>query len=214
MMAPLKLYEKLFLNLRVWGIERIPKGPKIYMQNHITSTDPYWVLPLLPEPVHVIIGPGYKSKLLARVFDYFEQINAMPDQRKAAVDKAVACLKRGGAIYTAPEGDIQPLFQLGRFYPGVAKIYRRFPAPIVPIALLAPRKAIRHYPWLDIEADGQVFRGLFCLRGPYCINIGEPIMPDIREDADEIEDNLRIMSELKVRMRELIEEIRVNNFWL
>ncbi len=210
----LRLYQKLFLKLYVWGRENIPPGPKIYAQNHISSTDPYWVLPLLPEPVHVIVGPGYQSKLLGRALDYLEQINAADPHRKTVVDKAVQYLQHGESVYTAPEGDIRPTFQLGRFYPGIARIYRRTRAPIIPVALLAPRSALKDHPMFDIELDGRVYPGLMVLRGPYCVCFGEPFMPEVREHADEIEDNLRIVAEFKQRMNELIEDVRVNKFWM
>ncbi len=209
-----RLYQRLFLNLRVWGLEHIPPGPKIYVQNHITSTDPYWVLPLLPEPVHVIVGPGYHLKSLSYLLDYLEQINAAPRKRKAVVDKAVQYLERGESVYTAPEGDVQETFHLGRFYPGVARIYRRIHVPIVPIALLAPRSAIKARPMFDMEVDGHVYRGITVMRGPFCVNIGKPFTPEIRETADETEENLRMMAELKQRMAGLIEDVRVNKFWL
>ncbi len=203
----LRAYQRLFLDLHVSGRDRIPRGPKIYVTNHITSTDPYWVLPVFTEPVHVIIGPGYQSKLGALVLDAFEQINAMPEHRQSVVDKAVGYLQGGESIYTAPEGDIQPLFQLGRFYPGVARIYRRARVPIVPIALHAPQEAMREFPRLDMVVDGRRYRTVFVLRGKYFINVGEPFMPNVRTDRLEAEDNERIMDELKERVRGLVDEI-------
>lgn len=211
--ASIRLYQRLFLDLRVWGRKHIPPGPKIYLQNHITSTDLYWVLPILPEPVHVIIGPGYQSKVVARVLDYFEQINATPRHRKTVVDDAVKYLKRGESIYTAPEGDVQETFRLGRFYPGVAKIYRKIQVPIIPIALLAPRRAMKEFPRLKMIVEGHVYRCVMVLRGPFCVHIGEPFLPELR-DGDRNADNERIMAELKQRMRALIEDVRVNKFWL
>lgn len=209
-----RLYQKLFLDLHVWGREHIPPGPKIYVTNHITTTDPYWVLPVFTEPVHVIIGPGYKSKWLARVLDYLEQINALPQHRKAVVDQAVRYLERGESVYTAPEGDLCPTFQLGRFYPGVAKIYRRIQVPIIPIALLAPRHAMKERPSLEINVDGRTYRAVTVMRGPYAIHVGRPFWPELRATADEAADNLRIMEDLKARLQALINEIRVDRFWL
>jgi hypothetical protein len=43
---------------------------------------------------------------------------------------------------------------------------------------------------------------------------GEPFVPEVREHADETEDNLRIVAEFKQRMNELIEDVRVNKLWL
>ena len=207
--SAIRFYQRLFLDLRVWGRENIPPGPKIFAQNHIASTDPYWVLPLLPEPVHVIVGPGYQSKMLARLLDYLEQINAMPQHRHSVVDHAVKYLQRGESIYTAPEGDLQDTSRLGRFYPGVAKIYRRIQAPIIPIALFAPRRAMREFPRLDMVVQDRVYKCVAVLRGPFGVNIGEAFLPELRRSADEHDENQTIMDELKERMRHLIEEMRL-----
>ena len=212
--ASIKAYQQLFLDLHIWGRKYIPAGPKIFVTNHITATDPYWVLPVFPKPIHVIIGPGYQSPVMRWVLDHFEQINAMPEFRNAAVDKAVEYLARGESVYTAPEGDLQPTFSLGRFYPGVARIYRKSRAPIIPIALFAPRSAMKEYPRLNLVVDGRVYRTIVVLRGPFCINIGEPFTPRIDETLDEDRDNQAILDELKERMRLLIEDIRINKFWL
>jgi len=212
MVCGIKVYQRLFMDFRVWGRERIPTGPKIYVTNHITSTDPDWVLPVFTEPVHVIIGPGYQSKILARVFDFFEQINAMPDHRHSVVDKAVRYLRKGESIYTAPEGDLQEPFQLGRFYPGVARIYRQTRVPMIPIALVAPRSAMRKWP-LNFVVDGRIYRTVMVLRGPYFISVGEPFSPNVTEDGGSDEDQ-RVTDELKERIRILVEEVRTNKFWL
>lgn len=208
----LNVYRRVFLDCRVWGRDRIPPGPKIYITNHITSTDPAWVLPVFTEPVHIIIGPGYQSKILARLFDCFEQINAMPGHRQSVVDEAVKYLKKGEPIYTAPEGDIQEQFQLGHFYPGAARIYRKTRVPIVPIALLAPRSAVKEWP-IQTVVEGRAYRTVMVLRGLFCINVGEPFTPDVTDDGDAQEDQ-RIMDEIKERMRELVEDVRINKFWL
>lgn len=207
-------YMKLFVDLRVWGRENIPVGAKIYVQNHITANDPCFVLPIIPDCVHVVVGPGYNIRPLAWVLGRFEQINAMPDHRATVVDHAVKYLEAGEAVYTAPEGDLQELFQLGRFYPGVARMYRRCRAPIIPIALVAPKRHAHDYPWMENELDGRVYRAYYMFRGTYCINIGKPFYPEIRADVDEKEDNRRITAELEQRMQKLIDEVRHDKFWL
>ncbi len=206
-----KAYRDLFLDFRVWGRERIPPGPKIYVTNHITSTDPTWVLPVFTEPVHIIIGPGYQMKVLGWALDYLEQINAMPEHRKTVEDSAVKYLMRGEAIYTAPEGDLHDPFHPGKYFPGVARIYRRARVPIIPIALLTPRSRMKEMPVTTV-VDGRVYRNVLVLRGPFCANVGEPFTPDVSENGDANEDQ-HIMDELRERMRRLIDDIRINKFW-
>ncbi len=209
----IKAYQRVFLDFHVWGRENIPKGPKIYVTNHITSTDPLWVLPVFTEPVHIVIGPGYKSPLFAKVLDALEQINCMPAHRKKTVEKAVAYLSQGEAVYMAPEGNLQELFRLGRFYHGVAKMYRKAQVPIIPIALIAPKHAMREYPRLDDVVEGHVYRMVPVLRGTYCINVGEPLMPDIPAGSDD-EQNEYVTTMVKERIRQLMEDARVNKYWL
>lgn len=202
----LRTYARIFLDLRVFGRNNIPGGAKIYAVNHICASDPYWMLTIYPEPVHILIGPGYKSPVMARVFDYFEQINTMPACRHLAVDKAVQYLRRGGAIYMAPEGDIQTEQRLGHFYPGVAKMYRRCPVPIVPIAVCTKPENMKEYRWLEVQVEGRVYRAVFVLQGLYVVNIGKPFMPEIRHEVDEKTDNARIMEEVKQRIAALLSE--------
>lgn len=209
-----RAYMKLFFDVRLWGRENIPSGPKIYVHNHITANDPFCILPIIPDCVHVVVGPGYSIAPLAWLLDRFEQINAMPDHRATVVDRAVEYLEKGDAVYMAPEGDLQELFQLGRFFPGVGKIYRRCPVPIIPIAVAAPKRHARDYKWLENNVEGRVYRAYFMFRGTYCINIGQPFYPEIRDTTDEKDDSERITAQIKQRIQELVDEVRHDKFWL
>jgi 1-acyl-sn-glycerol-3-phosphate acyltransferase len=206
----LRTYQRLAMDLRVRGLANIPPGPKIFATNHITTTDPYWVLPFFGEPVHIIIGPGYQSKTMARVYDCFEQINAMPAHRHTVVEKAVAYLKRGESIYTAPEGDLHPVGSLGPFYTGVGRICRQSGAPIIPIALHAPPQAMKDYPGWSMSVEGRVYRTLVVSRGPYYIDVGRPFRPAVWPELDENDDARRIAGELRARIGDMIEGLRRN----
>ncbi|UCE60814.1 MAG: 1-acyl-sn-glycerol-3-phosphate acyltransferase [Phycisphaerales bacterium] len=213
LVCSIRAYQFLFHNLRVWGRENIPQGAKIYVTNHITTHDSFWVLPVFTEPVHIVIGPGYDSPFIARILDSFEQINASPDHRKTVVANAVKYLKKGEAVYLAPEGDMQGPFQLGRFYPGVARMYRETRVPIVPIAVVAPKSCMHEFSRLQTVVDGRVYRTVTVLRGTFCINVGRPMMPAIPDAAPQEQDEC-ILDALKRRMESLVEDVRVNKFWL
>ena len=209
----IKLYQRLFLDLCVWGRDRIPKGPKLFVTNHITCTDALWPLPIFGEFVDIIIGPPYQYSMFAALLDSFEQINAMPGHRKNAVAEAVTYLERGESVFICPEADMQELFQLGRFYPGVARIYRRARVPIVPIALVAPKRCMHESPRINTVIDGRVYRMLNVLRGTYCINVGEPFAPECPGGSDEEQDE-RITALVKARIEQLMDDVRRTKFWL
>lgn len=201
----------LFLDLRVWGRENIPKGSKIFVINHISSHDIIFAL-IFGELLHIVIGPGYKNPFVARLFDAFEQINSMPSHRNTVVDEAVKYLNRGESVYMAPEGDFQDQFKLGRFHSGVARMYRKSGAPIIPMAMLAPKSSFREVPGTT-EVDGRTYRNKIVWKGPYCINIGEPFYPEIPEGTEHEQDQA-ILDQLKQRLEFLIHDARVNKFWL
>jgi len=200
------------MDMHVWGKENIPSGAKIYVINHITAHDPFWVLPVVNEPVHIIIGPGYHSAMSARFLNAFEQISAMPNDLRGMVTSAVGYLRKGEAIGIAPEGDLSDVSHLGEFHPGVAAIYRQERVPIVPIALLAPRRRIREYPKQSKTINGRVFRMVKVVRGPYCINIGEPMLPELPEGARKGQNDF-LLRVLRERLESLIQDIRTNKFW-
>lgn len=208
----IRAYQFLFHNLRVWGRENIPKGPKIYLTNHITTHDSFWVLPVFTEPVHIVIGPGYESPFIARVLDSFEQINASVAHRKFVVDAALKYLAKGESVYLAPEGDMQELFSLGRFYPGFARMYRRARVPIVPVAVLAPKNDMTTLP-LKTVVEGRVYETRTVLRGTFCISVGQPLMPELPEGTPD-EQEQHVIDVVKHEMESLVEDMRVNKFWL
>lgn len=210
----LRCYQKAFWDFRVYGRERIPPGPKIFVSNHITSVDHFWIMLALPEPVHMVVGPGYAPAALARILDYFEQINARPAQRGTVVENACRYLSTGESVFITPEGDLQPTLQLGRFFTGVAKIYRRSRVPIVPIALLTPRSRIRRHPKWDLRADDRVFPMAMVWRGPVCVNIGEAFTPSLPNDPNNTDEDQRITDNTRDRVAALAEEARTHRFWL
>lgn len=208
-----KVYQRFFLDLRIWGREDIPAGPKIYASNHITALDGAWVLPVFREPVHYVIGAPYQIRMLGKVWDFFDQINGLPKHRKTVVDEAVRRIERGGSIYICPEGDFHQQFNLGRFYHGIARIYLRTHAPIVPIALVAPTHRLREYPFPTV-VDGRVYRLVVVLRGPFLINVGTPMQPTWPEHGTDEEKDEAVVSAVKERIAALVEDVRVHKFWL
>ena len=209
----IRAWERLFLDRHVWGRENIPAGAKIVVVNHISSHDAFRIISVFPEPLHCVIGPGFHSPLIARLLHALEHINVMSERGKEVPVEAAKYLARGESVCIAPEGDIHEPFHLGRFFPGVARIYRQHPAPILPVALVAPRHSLREYPRRNTIIDGRVYRMVLVKRGPYCINFGEPWMPDCtgKSDAKAL---LYITRGLEERMATLVDDVRQHRFWL
>jgi 1-acyl-sn-glycerol-3-phosphate acyltransferase len=208
----IRAYQRLFMDFHVWGREQIPEGPKIYVSNHITSTDLYWTLPAFPEPVHFVLGPSYQFRWWGRFLDTFEMISAMPGEAKTLIESSVRYLEKGEPVAIAAEGDIQDPFRVGPLQPGVAAIYRRAKVPIVPMALIAPQRCLREYPFPQV-IDGRVYRTVAALRGPFGVNFGEPCLPDLPQGSRK-EQNDYLLNFLRERLQSLAEDARAHKFWL
>lgn len=208
------------MKYRVIGRDRIPSGPKLFVSNHISAFDGLWVLPVfadwqhqLAAPVHVVVGPPFAVPGMAWLCRWFDQINALAAHRSTVVDKAVKRLEAGASVYICPEGDFHEQFTLGRFYPGAAMMYRRAQAPIVPMALVAPKESLREYPF-PTRVDGRVYRCVVGLRGPFVINIGEAMRPTILTEGTDKEINEDVMRQVKERIAQLVEEVRREEAWV
>ncbi len=209
----IRAYERAFMRVHVWGREHITPGPKIYVGNHISSFDPFYFLPILPQPMHFIIGPGYDTALNKKLLDSFEQINALEGDGRSIVREAVQYLSRGDSVCIAPEGDIQEPGKVGRFHPGVARIYLAAGVPLVPIATLAPMHCLKELPQHQQEIDGRTFRMVVVKRGPYCISLGKPWLPKV-PNGSEAKQTVILTRVIQQRIAEMVEEIRLEKFWL
>lgn len=202
-----RTYSRFAWDFRLLGRQRLEQGPQIYVANHLASVDPYWVMMAVPEFLHIVIGPPFSVPWLAPVFRLFEQINALPQHRKTTVTDACHYLALGESIYIAPEGDVQPPFQLGHFYTGLAKIYRKSRAPIVPVAMAVSPSDIRRHPKWDMQVDGRSYEARMVWRGKIRVMIGKPMTPQLALDADEESDNQRITGEVRSMIAAMLTEL-------
>ncbi len=212
----IKFYLKIFLEFKVWGKSNIPKnGAKIFCSNHFSSTDPFFVITLMKEPVHMVIGPGFSVPFFRKILKHGEQINASPSERKNVVNNAASYLEKGESIYIFPEGDLNSQGGLAKFYTGIAKIYLKKPVPIIPIAIISPMRYVKEKDY-NIKTEEETFRTLTVLSGKYYANIGEPL--DFSEylnlaDADTRKIEEEITDKIKKKIEELLLDIKLNKFW-
>lgn len=202
----IKLYLNIFLEFKVWGHENIIDGPKIFCSNHFSSTDPFFMITIMDEPVHMVIGPGFSVPVFRKILKLGEQINALPENRKNVISDAVKYLKKGESIYIFPEGDLNDQVSLKEFYHGMAKIHLEFPCKIIPIGIVSP---IRYVKEIDknLKVGETTYRTFAVMSGKYYANIGECIDFDKNVKAEEITNTV------KNRIKFLIDDIKTNKFW-
>ncbi len=132
----------LLYRIRVEGTANIPdKGPVLLACNHVSYVDALVIGGCLRRPVRFVMY--YKIFEIPLLRSLFRTARAIPiasakenpqllEEAYASIDKMLA---RGEVVCIFPEGQITRTGELNPFRQGIAKIIKRRPVPVVPMAL-------------------------------------------------------------------------------
>ena len=204
-----KISLHLAFDFYTWRSSKISKGPKIYVSNHFSSSDAHIVTTLMKEDLHMVLSRAFTVPLLKTYLKYAEQIPANTKENRAkVVDRCVHYLKKGESIYIFPEGMLNTDNELLEFKKGVARLYLKYPVPIVPIGLIAPKRSINSKVGKLTNYDMKVVS-----KNYYC-NIGDEMTfeQELKMEDKGLAEEI-IMSKIKDRVQYLIDDIRNNKFW-
>lgn len=149
----LRLFFRLYGRWRLIGVENVPKtGPVIFAANHASYLDPLvgwsaiW-------GTRKMIGVAKEELWKNRLVAYFmDSLDSIPVKRHSAdrtmFRRCLEVLERGDTVGIFPEGTRTYDGKLNPAEPGMALLYVKTKAPIVPVALIGtfemyPRKAKR-----------------------------------------------------------------------
>lgn len=131
-----------FYRLKVEGKENFPKqGPYLIIANHVSFVDWLFLMAVCPEPIRFVIDYQY---YYARGLPFWlRQARLIPiatrRERPEILERAFLrverALDRGDVIGLFPEGALTRTGDRRRFQPGLQKILRRRPVPVVPVIL-------------------------------------------------------------------------------
>ena len=195
----------------VWKEEEFVKGPKIFCSNHFSSSDVHFVTTLTKEPLHMVIGPGFSIKYVNKFLYWTEQIPALTKEDKYnVVDAAVKYLKDGDNVYIFPEGRLNTQEELDIFRAGIARIYLKYPVPIIPIGLIAPKRRVKD------KHSTTARRKITVVNKNYYANIGKALYFKEEEELAKTDQKLaekQILEKLKDKISFLINDVKTNKFW-
>ncbi|MCB2147341.1 MAG: MFS transporter [Deltaproteobacteria bacterium] len=123
-------------------LDRIPdKGPAVLVCNHVSYMDALLIIGACRRPVRfVIYEPIYRIFLLNFIFRAARAIpiasqRTNPAGLKVAFDEISKALEAGEVVCIFPEGQLTQDGHVAGFKPGIERIIRRNPVPVVPMAL-------------------------------------------------------------------------------
>ena len=186
-------YASLALTVDLAWQAPLPRGPKVVAFNHPTTTDPFYMLAVIPEQMSLLITdmaiavPGFGDYLRAA-----GHVPVVEGRGRLAFEQAGHLLQEGRTIGIFPEGALSPLgagLGFHRAHTGAARLALSAGVPIVPVGIALDPGRIR---FSTAEAGGRTETARWYLGGPYAVTVGKAMT--CRGDVEDW-DHVRSVSE-------------------
>jgi 1-acyl-sn-glycerol-3-phosphate acyltransferase len=174
-----RIYARVLLKLDVRWLASLPAGPKLFVANHPSATDPFVISQLLYSRNHsrhlsvLISGNAFAMPIFGGFLRRIEQISAAPGQARSAFEQAQARLRAGHSVAIFPEGLVSP--RQGGCHPprsGAARLALSTGVPVIPVGIYLPRE--RSY-YIASKLTGKPTAAYWYLYGPYGMTVGRPL---------------------------------------
>jgi len=193
----LLVFSAIMLRFEVRRHTHLPPGPKIFVANHPSATDPFLIHLVSKEKLSVLIT--VKAFQVPVFGSFLRRVGEIPvplEQGGAALEHAQEYLRTGRSVAIFIEGHISP--EEGGFLPprtGAARLALNSRVPVVPIGI-----SLRRDRCLNIRSRiaGKHSEARWYLRGPYTITVGQPMQFD-----SDVEDRLHVRTVSEAIMHQI-----------
>ncbi len=169
-----RLYAGIALGMDLQRLAPLPQGAKIIAANHPSSIDPFMLMGLSDEPIHILIAEMcFQMPMLGRFLRAAGHIPVVAESKRTAFETALALLASGKVVGIFPEGGLSPLDGgTIRGCSGVARLALATGVPVIPAGIALQRDHIlfREARGGDIVATSRLY-----FRGPYAVTMGRPL---------------------------------------
>ncbi len=167
----IRLYAHLMLQLDIHQHDELPAGPKLFVANPPSATDPFLLHLISRQQISVMITEkAFAVPILGAYMRKVRQIPVPLVEGSTALEEARQILAGDHSVGIFIEGRISP--REGGFNPprtGAARLALTAGAPVVPVGIYLPRdRTIR----ITSGITGKQTSAHWYLRGPYSVTIG------------------------------------------
>jgi len=189
----------LFYNFKVKGKENLPEnGPFIILCNHVSFIDWLFIYAAIKPSPQFIIDWAYYYMPLGPF--WFKQGGLIPiatkKESKEVLEKAYKALsnniQNGSVLAVFPEGTITRNGEMNELRPGILKVIKENPVPIIPISLNGLWGSV-----FSFEGGHVIFKIPKSLRRKITLTISKPIDPKdltTKEELDKVGDIIKLNS--------------------
>ena len=175
------LLVKAVYRLRSTGLEHIPaEGAAVLVANHVSFADAVVIMGASPRPIRFVMDHRiFQTPLLGFIFRHCGAIPIAPAREDPAMMEAAfaevsKALANGDLVGIFPEGQITRDGALQAFRPGITRILKANPVPVVPMALSGLWGS--YFSRIDGKAMKTPFRrGLF---SKIVLRVGVPVVAE------------------------------------
>ena len=197
----LVLYAALMLKLSIRRLGILPAGPKIYVSNHPSATDPFMIHIISHERMNVLItAKAFGVPVFGWFLRIIREIPVPLVQGSAALEDACQYIRDGKSVAIFIEGKISPLD--GSFLPprtGAARLALQTGVPVIPVGIFLRRELSI---CIKSKISGSLVQAYWCLRGPYAMTVGQPMQfagdaedrPHVRNVSEAIMQQIRLLA--------------------
>jgi 1-acyl-sn-glycerol-3-phosphate acyltransferase len=172
--ATVRIYSFLFLSMDVHWHEPLPGGPKLFIANHPSASDPFLIHLLSDRHLALLLSANaFAFPLLGFFVRRAGQIPVRPGNGEQILVQAKKLLETGCSVAIFPEGTFSPRaggYQEPRS--GAARLALSVDVPVVPVGIYLPREKLVK---VSSKVKGKETVGYWYLRGPYGVTVGEPV---------------------------------------
>jgi 1-acyl-sn-glycerol-3-phosphate acyltransferase len=164
-----RVYTKFMLRMSIHKESQLPKGPKIYVANHPTTSDPFILLATIKERTNILIKHTlFKVPVFGKYLHLSGYIPVVEGEGHTAFAKAKEFLDRGISVIIFIEGDITSAHSKPKT--GAVRLALATGAPILPIGIGVKENLIK---FLHSKIRGEKELGRWYFRGPYALTFGK-----------------------------------------
>lgn len=196
----LRFYAAVMLRLEIRRLADLPPGPKLFVANHPSATDPFLIHLASPSPLSVLISANaFAVPVFGDFLRSMRQIPVQVGEGRSALEEAVQALKAGRSVALFPEGDFSPR-EGGLREPrtGAARLALTTGVPVIPVGIhLDARRSLT----IRSKIGGKQRTGYWYLHGPYRMTVGQALR--FQGDAADPEQVRNISTRIMDAIREM-----------